>query len=397
MAIHKSELRQSIPASVYLLGVISFLNDIATEMLYPILPIFLVQVLNAPVFVLGIIDGVAEGIAALFKVYFGYLSDKTHRRKPFIVAGYSIAAVAKLIIAISFSWLIVFIGRVLDRFGKGVRTAARDALLLDVTTSHNKGLIFGVHRTFDSAGAVVGPLLALGLLNFFDNNIRLVLVVAVVPAFVVLFFFVFIRESQSTATPPTKKLTLGLSLNKMSRPFKLFLVIFAIFSLGNSSDSFLILRSQQLGLSISLVVLVYVIYNLVYTLLSTPAGILADKLGAKRVFLAGLVIFAAVYAGFGLNSEPAVVWVLFPVYGAYIALTDGVSKALIGSYITRDEGGTAYGTFQTGASLFTFLSSIIAGLLWSVIGPAAPFYFGATCALLALVLFIGLDAGRTDD
>lgn len=396
MAIHKSELRRSIPASVYLLGIISFLNDIATEMLYPVLPIFLVQVLNAPVFVLGIIDGVAEGIAALFKVYFGYLSDKTHRRKPFVVAGYSIAAVAKLIIAISFSWVIVFLGRVLDRFGKGVRTAARDALLLDVTDSHNKGLIFGVHRTFDSAGAVVGPLLALGLLNFFDNNIRLVLAVAVVPAFVVLFFFVFIRESQSTPTPPAKKLTLGLSLTKMSRPFKLFLVIFAIFSLGNSSDSFLILRSQQLGLSVSLVVLVYVIYNLVYTLLSTPAGILADKLGAKRVFLTGLVIFTAVYAGFGLNSEPALVWILFPVYGAYIALTDGVSKALIGSYIAKDEGGTAYGTFQTGASLFTFLSSIIAGLLWSGIGPAAPFYFGAACALLALVLFIGLDANRAE-
>ena len=386
MSVPPKEPQKKIPTSVYILGLISFFNDIASEMLYPVMPIFLTQVLNAPVFVVGIIDGVAEGISALFKTYFGFLSDKLQKRKPFVIAGYGTSAISKIIFALSSTWPLVFGGRVLDRLGKGVRTGARDALLLDVADEHNRGLIFGVHRSMDSAGAVVGPLIALGLLQVFDNNVRPVLYAAAIPGFIGLLFFVFVKEAKKVTQ--TTKIPLRLTLKNLSPQFRLFLLTFSLFSLGNSSDSFLILQSKQLGLSITSVVLAYVVYNVVYTALSTPAGIVADKLGAKTVFLVGLLIYGAVYVGFAFNGSQELVWVLFAVYGAYIALTDGVSKSLVGSYIPKEEGGTAYGTLQAVSSIFTLLSSVIAGFLWSAIAPSATFIFGAVCAFGAFGLFV---------
>ncbi len=388
---------KKIPGAVYILGIVSFFNDVASEMLYPVMPIFLNQVLGAPVAVIGLIEGVAEGSAAVFKTIFGRWSDRLGRRKPFVFGGYSASALSKLVIALSNAWFGVFVGRVIDKFGKGLRTGARDALLLDASSQTNRGLVFGFHRAMDSAGAVVGPLIALLLLQLFNDNIRRILYVAVIPSLVAVMLVAFVREIKRPAktaraqAPP--KFT--VSLKPMPRELKVFLLAFGLFSLGNSSDSFLILRSQNLGLGLSLVVLAYIVYNLVYMLASTPAGIVADKIGPQRVFIAGLIIFVLVYTGFAFNRSAAGVWLLFAIHGLYIALTDGVSKALVGQYITQDQAGGVYGLLQTITGLGILLASVIGGLLWTLIGPAATFGFGAILGAAALLIFAFAGDGRS--
>ncbi len=380
---------KKIPGSVYILGFVSFFNDVASEMLYPVMPIFLTQVLGAPVAIVGLIEGVADGSAAIFKTIFGRWSDRLGRRKPFVFSGYSASAASKVIIAFSNVWGIVFLGRVIDKFGKGLRTGARDALLLDASNNKNRGLIFGVHRSMDSAGAVVGPLIALLLLQVFDGNIRKVLYIAVIPSIIGVLLVSSVRETKRQET--TKIVTTALPkmrFKTLPRELKIFLVASGLFALGNSSDSFLILRSKNLGLSLSLVVLAYVVYNVVYTVASVPAGSLADKIGPKRVFIAGIVLYVLVYAGFSINKTTTGIWGLFAMYGLYIALTDGVSKALVGQYIDKEEAGGMYGLLQTITSFGILAASIIGGVLWSTVGSWATFAFGATSATLALLVFL---------
>jgi MFS family permease len=379
---------KKIPGSVYILGAVSFFNDVASEMLYPVMPIFLTQVLGAPVAVVGLIEGVAEGSAAVFKTVFGRWSDRLGKRKPFVFSGYSASAVSKIIIAFSNLWGVVFVGRVIDKFGKGLRTGARDALLLDASNEKNRGLVFGFHRAMDSAGAVVGPLIALLLLQLFNNNIRTILYIAVVPSLVGVMLVSFVRETKKPAKKVRAVSLPKLSFKTLPRELKIFLIAYGLFAFGNSSDSFLILRSKNLGLSLSLVVLAYVVYNVVYSLSSTPAGILSDKTSPKRVFVAGLIIYVLVYTGFAFNKSTAGIWVLFAVYGLYIALTDGVSKALIGQYISQEEAGGIYGLLQTITGIGILLASVIGGILWTVIGPWATFAFGAGFAIMALLVFL---------
>lgn len=381
-------MRKKVPSAVWFLGVVSFLNDTASEMLYPIMPIFLTQVLGAPVFVLGIIEGIAEGGAAFFKTVFGYWSDRLQKRKVFVVGGYGASTVSKVIIALAYAWPMVLLGRIVDRVGKGARTGARDALLLEATDETNKGFIFGFHRTMDTAGAVVGPLLALALLWVFHNNIRLVLYSAVVPALAALIFFAWVKEVKKQYQTTKTKLT--LAVRDFPPKLKLFLVGLCLFSLGNSSDSFLILRAKGLGLSLTMVIAAYIVYNIVYAAASVPAGLLADKIGPKKVFIAGILIFVLVYLGFAYNTQVHAVWVLFAVYGFYIALTDGVSKALVGHFTPPEQAGVVYGVLGTVTSLFTLLASVLAGFLWSSVSPTATFLFAVVCALLSLVIFLFL-------
>jgi MFS family permease len=381
-------MQKKIPTTVWLLSIVSFLNDTASEMLYPVMPIFLTQILGAPVFIVGIIEGIAEGCASLFKTAFGYWSDRLQRRKPFVVGGYGASAISKIIIALSYSWPVVLVGRIVDRVGKGARTGARDALLLEATDETNKGFIFGFHRSMDTAGAVVGPGIALVLLWAFHNNIRLVLYIAIIPAFLALIFFVWVKEAKKQVQISTTKLS--LSVKNFPPQLKLFLLGLCLFSLGNSSDSFLILRAQNLGLSLVLVILAYIVYNIVYALASTPAGIIADKIGAKKVFIVGIIIFALVYLGFALNKNGNLVWLLFGVYGFYIALTDGVSKAMVGSLIPKEQAGTVYGVLNTVTSVFTLAASVIGGFLWSAVSPSATFIFAVACALLSLIIFVSI-------
>ena len=263
-------MKVKIPVVVWLLGLVSLLNDVASEMLYPVLPIFITQVLGAPVFVVGIIDGIAEGSASLFKTFFGFWSDKIQKRKPFVVGGYSTSAIAKVIIALSYTWPLVLVGRVLDRMGKGARDNARDVLLLDATDETNKGFIFGFHRTMDTIGAVIGPIIALALLFLFHNNIRLVLYIAVIPTFLSLILFIWVKDIRHKLQ--TTKMKLSLSLKNFPPELKMFLFGLCVFSLGNSSDSFLILRAKNLGLSLVLVISAYILYNITYALVFNSRG-----------------------------------------------------------------------------------------------------------------------------
>ena len=378
-------MRKNIPQVVWLLSLVSFFNDTASEMLYPVLPIFVTQVLGAPVFVLGLIEGIAEGSASIFKAWFGYYSDKLQRRKPFVVLGYSASAVSKVIIALSYVWPVVLLGRFIDRLGKGARTGARDAILLDAASEKNRGYIFGFHRSMDTAGAVVGPTIALLLLYIFHNNLRLILYIAAIPAFISLLFFFYVKEPKKKLI--TNKTKLTFSLKSVPKQFKIFLLGMAIFSLGNSSDTFLILRANNLGLGLALVITAYILYNIVYAAVSTPAGRISDKLGPKSVFLVGLVIFIVVYLGFAFNKSHFMVWVLFATYGFYIALTDGVSKAWVGAMVRKERAATAYGTVYTITSVFTVIASIIGGYIWSAYSPAFTFIFAAICAFVALFIF----------
>jgi MFS family permease len=380
---------KKIPGNVYLLGLVSFFNDIASEMIYPIVPIFLTSILGAPVALVGVIEGVAEATASVMRFASGYASDKARKRKVFVSWGYGLGAISKLIIGFASSWVFVLFARFIDRLGKGIRTTARDSLLLQSTNGKNKGFIFGFHRAMDSFGAVIGPLLAIVLLFFFKDNMRMVFFIAFIPSVIgVILLVLFVKEKKFSKKD--KKIKINLKWNLLSPRLKLFLIISFVFALGNSSDAFILLRAKELGLATVLVTLTYVLYNTSQTLFATPAGQLADKIGARKVFAIGILVFAIVYFLFGFISSPVWIWFIFPIYGIYIAATDGVSKAYIARFITEKNSGTYFGFYQAGMAVCQFFASFVGGVLWSKVSPSATFYFGSAMAFLALlILFYG--------
>ena len=378
-----------ISKNVFVLGLVSFFNDVASEMIYPIVPIFLTSVLGAPVAIIGLIEGIAESTAGVLKIVSGWLSDKLQKRKPFVVAGYSFSAISKILLSLAFSWPFVLFARFIDRFGKGVRTSARDALIAESSDTSTRGKSFGFHRALDTLGAVVGPLVALLAIHFLDNNFRLIFFLAFIPACIgilLLLFFVKEREKEANLSP-----ALNLSWRNLDPSFKIFLLISFVFALGNSSDAFLILRAQNLGLSVTLVVLAYVLFNFTYAIFSMPAGIISDKIGPKKVLLAGFLLFSVIYLFFGLTKVSLFLWFLFPFYGMYMALTEGVGKAYISNLVPQEKTGTAFGVYQTTIGLCTFFASLIAGLLWTYIGVSAPFIFGSLMAVISAFLFVVLE------
>ncbi|MCL5433286.1 MAG: MFS transporter [Patescibacteria group bacterium] len=377
---------RNIPKNVFVLGFVSFFNDVASEMIYPIVPIFLTSVLGAPVAVVGLIEGIAEATASVTKFLSGYISDKVQKRKVFVTGGYGLSSVSKLLIGVATSWYFVLFARFIDRLGKGVRTSARDSLLLQNATPKNKGFIFGFHRAMDSAGAVLGPLIALLLLSLLEDNMRLIFLLAFIPSFIgVILLIIFVKEKRVEVQKGEK---IKLRWRGLNPKFQLFFVISMIFALGNSSDAFLILRAKELGLTTTLVVLTYVLYNISQTIFATPAGHFADKIGARKVYAMGLIIFAFVYFVFGILNNPFWIWIIFPFYGLYIAFTDGISKAYISEFITHKESGTYFGIYQTGVAICGFLASFLAGILWSEFGPPSTFFFGSIMAVLALIILV---------
>ncbi|MFA5393080.1 MAG: MFS transporter [Candidatus Ratteibacteria bacterium] len=375
-----------VSRNVFALGIVSFFNDIASEMLYPVVPIFLTTVLGAPVAVVGLIEGIAESTASILKVVSGWFSDRFRSRKPFLVGGYSCSALSKVLLGLAYSWPLVLLARFVDRFGKGIRTSARDALIVESTkVGKGQGRSFGFHRGMDTAGATLGPLFTILLLRHFKDNLRPIFFLAFIPALLgILFLLFFVKEKKKE----TKRFIFTFRWRELDRSFKVFLLVSFVFALGNSSDVFLILRAKNLGLSTILTILAYVLYNLTYALFSFPAGIVSDRIGPKKVLVSGFLIFSVVYLFFGIATRSFFLWLLFPVYGIYMAFTEGIGKAYIAGLVPSAKAGTAFGFYQTVTGVCIFFASLLAGLLWTYVSPRSPFIFGSVTALTACIIFI---------
>jgi len=370
---------------VFVLGVVSFLTDVSSEMVYPLVPLFLTSTLGAPLVAVGLIEGLAEGAASLFKTAGGWLSDRLGVRRPLVIAGYALSAASKPLMAAAYVWPVALLVRFGDRTGKGIRTAPRDALVADVTPPELRGRAFGFHRAADTLGAVTGPVAALGLLAAFDDSFRLVFIVAFAPAVAGVALLSLVRER-----PPGAAETAAAASGwrDLGAGFYVFLAVSLLFAVGNSSDVFLLLRAKNVGLGNTEVVLAYVVFNLVYATVAMPAGIASDRLGRRVVIGLGFAIFAAVYAGFGLAGGGAAIWPLFAVYGLYMAMTEGVGRALVVDFVPAERRATALGLYQGAMGAMILLSSVIAGALWDVVSPSAPFFLGGATALAALVLLL---------
>lgn len=372
-----------IARPVWILSIVSFFADVSGEMVYPVIPLFITGTLGAPALAVGLIEGSAEATANITKLFAGRLSDVAGRRKPFVVAGYALGAGGKAILAVAPGWPVALAGRSVDRFGKGVRTAPRDAMLADFAPEQMRGRVFGLHRTVDTLGAVVGPLLGLLLIAVADDRLRIVIALAVIPG--VISVLALRRLPERAAAPATPELEGRSLLRQLPPRFYGFLAISMVFMFGNSSDAFLILRAEDLGLTTTMVVLAYVAYNIVYAGLSFPAGVISDRLPRAWLVAGGWGVFAAVYAGFAFAGSQSAVWPLFMVYGAYIALTDGVSKALVADLVPAELRSTALGVFQGATGLAALFASVTAGLMWDYVSTGAPFALGSACAVGAAV------------
>lgn len=376
---------------MFILGTVSFLTDVSSEMVYPLVPLFLTSVLGAPLAAVGLIEGLAEGAASLFKTVGGWASDRLRVRRPLVFAGYALSAVAKPLLAAAYMWPVALLVRFGDRTGKGIRTAPRDAMVADVTPPESRGRAFGFHRAADTLGAVAGPAMALGLLAAFADNFRLIFILAFVPAVAAVALIGLVRER---APAPASDGTASVAWRELGSGFYVFLGISLVFALGNSSDVFLLLRAKDVGLSNSEVVLSYMLFNLVYSVLAMPAGIASDRLGRRKVIGGGFAVFAMVYLGFALVGRGALVWPLFALYGVHMALTEGVGRAFVADFVGSDRRATALGLYQGAMGAMIILSSVIAGALWDAIDPAAPFFLGGATALVALTALVGLRPRR---
>jgi len=356
-------------------------------MLYPLTPIFLTVVLGAPVAAVGFIEGVAESAASLLKAVSGRLSDKSGRRRPYVVFGYTISAISKPVIAVATGWPLVLLARVGDRFGKGVRTSPRDALLADSTSAESRGRAFGLHRGMDTMGAVVGPLLALLLISLTHSNLRLIFLIAFIPGIIGAALTMILREHRHAVKTEVPSIRYGA----LPSAFRAYLIAWGVFAIANSSDVFLILKAKQMGFTTTLVILLYVAYNIVYALASPGLGHLSDRLGRKGVMVGGLIVFALVYLGFAQAARHWEMWVLFGIYGLYIAATDGVGKALAVDLVPSGIRGSAIGLLGTVSGVATLIASSVAGMLWSTVGSWAAFAYGSVGALAGAILISRLD------
>jgi len=368
---------------VFILGIVSFLTDISSEMVYPLVPLFLTSVLGAPLAAVGLIEGLAEGAASMFKTAGGWASDRLRARRPLVFVGYALSAITKPLLAAAYVWPVALLVRFGDRTGKGIRTAPRDALVADATPPELRGRAFGFHRAADTLGAVVGPAVALGLLAAFSDNFRLIFILAFLPAVAAVALIALVGERPPAPAPAG---TTRIAWRELGSGFYVFLGISLVFALGNSSDVFLLLRAKDVGLGNSEVVLGYMLFNLVYSTLAMPAGIVSDRLGRRSVIGGGFAVFAMVYLGFALAGRGAVVWPLFAVYGVHMALTEGVGRAFVADFVPSERRATALGLYQGAMGGMILLSSVIAGALWDAVDPAAPFFLGGATALAALAL-----------
>ena len=392
----KSSLKD-LPRNIWAVSLTSFFMDISSEMVLNLLPLFLSNVLGVKTNIIGIIEGVAEATSSLLKLFSGWFSDKLRARKWLAVLGYGISAVTKPFFYFAGAWGTVAAVRWADRVGKGIRTAPRDALVADSVPEQQRGLAFGFQRAADTAGAMLGILVALlvvwlaqsSSVELGEDAFRTIVLISIIPA--VLAVLALALGTQEVAVTKQRAAP-RFAFRSLGKPFIIFMLIVGLFDLGNSSDAFLILRAQERGLSVIGILAMLIVFNLVYTLVSTPAGALSDRVGRRKMIIGGWLVYAVIYLGFGLAQAAWHIVVLYILYGLYYGLAYGTAKAMVADLVPETLRGTAYGTYNAILGILDFPASLIAGVLWQGagswggFGPAAPFLFAALLALLAAVL-----------
>lgn len=388
-----------LPRNVFAISLVSLLNDASSEIIYPLLPLFLAATLGASPAAIGVIEGAAESVSSLLKLFSGYFSDKRGRRKGLVVFGYGLANLVRPLLAFATNWFQVLVIRMTDRVGKGIRSAPRDAMIADAVRVEERGLAFGFHRAMDHAGAVIGPLLGYLLLLVFahDRNAptaddySLVFLLAAVPAFfAVLVAAFFVRETYSEKAAGLNGLAapVKLSLRGFDGNFKRFLVILALFTLSNSSDAFLLLRAREAGVSVATIPLLWAALHASKVLSSLFGGDLSDRLGRKRLIASGWLLYAAVYMAFGFVSSVGMTWALFLIYGIYFGLAEGAEKALVADLVRPEQRGTAYGLYNLAFGITVFPASLLMGGLWYLRGALTAFVVSAVLGAISALLLL---------
>jgi len=377
--------------NIILLGLTSLLTDISSEMVYPILGLYLAS-LNTPYTIIGIIEGIAESIANLLRVFSGGISDKLKKRKPFVIAGYSSSAFGKILLYLSTNWIFVLFARFIDRVGKGIRTAPRDALISESTTDEKKGKVFGLHRAMDTFGATLGVIIVYLLFLYSKDNIpfKKVFLWSVIPALLGVIILFFVKEKQ-TEKVEIKKLKFSFSEFKFfPKKAKIYILISTLFALGNSSNQFLLLRAKNLGFDYLSIILLYLVYNISYTIFSYPAGVVADRVGKKIIISIGYIIYSLVYLSFAFVNKNFVelIWLLFIIYGIYIGFVEGQEKAFLAEISPQEYKASILGLQYTLVGLMLFPASFIGGVLWDKISPSATFIFSSCISFISMILLL---------
>ncbi len=377
------KLFQGIGRNIFILGFVSFFTDLSSQMVFPLIPLFLTTVLGAGACAVGIIEGAAEATASLVKVSSGFVSDKFKRRKPFILFGYSLSTITKPLFAFASAWSFVLFIRVIERIGKGLRTAPRDAIVAESCDGCVRGKAFAFHRTMDGIGSVLGAVLAFLLLPVLGY--RNIFLLALVPGVISVLIIFFIKEKNSSKE---NERVVKLGFKEFSRDLRLFIIVSAVFALGHFGYAFLLLRAQNIGLADNTAILLYILFYVVYSLCSIPSGIISDKVGRKAVLFSGYLLFGLISLGLALSSNFNGVLIFFALYGVFYAMIDGVQRAFVVDLAPAHLKATALGTFHAAIGLVALPGGYFAGLLWDKINPEATFLFGFTLAILSILLFV---------
>lgn len=391
---------KKISRTVWILSFVSLFTDVANEMLYPIMPIYLTSI-GFSVVLIGLLEGIAEATTGLSKGYFGQLSDRSHKRTPFIQIGYAFSAISKPMMAMFVFPLWVFFARAIDRLGKGIRTGARDAMLSDESTPATKGQVFGFHRALDTLGAAIGPSMALLYLYFYPGNYRMLFLIAFIPGLLALGTSLFLKDKKRPAEKPVVKPVTFFSFftywKQSPSGYKKAVIGLLFFSLFNSSDVFLLLKVKESVNDDALVIGVYIFYNLIYALFAYPLGIIADKVGLKTILLTGFTLFALMYAGMSVTNELYLFFGLFVLYGMYAAATEGVAKAWISNMVSSRDTATAIGTFAGFQSICMMLSSSLAGIIWFRFGSSVALLVPALASMIVIIYFLLIGRIKTHE
>lgn len=370
--------------NIFFVGITSFLTDTTTKMIYAIMPLFLIT-LGASKTELSLIEGVAESTASIIKALSGWWSDKIRKNKPFMIIGYAFTVLLSPLFAFVTTPFQVLVIRFSERLGKGIRTAPRDSLIAASSEESSKGKSFGFHKAMDNSGAIIGPLLASGVLLLFPGNYRRVFLIAAIPGLLGLISVIyFVKEARNENIKPLGK----ISLKDFSKKYYIFLFIVFIFTLGNSTDALLLVKAGDIGIEAAFIPIMYLIFNAISVIFSIPAGILSDKIGREKLIIFGYILYSVIYFGFGKTSSKIMLILLFGLYGLYSAATDGVQKALVSDYIDKDKRGTGLGIYNCLLGVTLLPASLIAGLLYDHVNNSAPFYYGSVMALVAAIFMI---------